>query len=132
MFLRSLWRSLRSSSPSRRPSLCLPKIVRFWCAKLRSIHFFLSLGQKEETSARRPGFPQGKEKDININKCAGLSWDWVGGKKLFMSFFRFIPYGGEKHINKIPPKIPGQSHGILFMCFFLCLVFSRSHERLKS
>ena len=40
---------------------------------------------------------QGKKKQININKCAGLSRDWVGGKKLFMCFFRVIPFGGEEN-----------------------------------
>ena len=27
VFLRSLWRSLRSSTPSRQPSMCLPKEI---------------------------------------------------------------------------------------------------------
>ena len=53
--------------------------------------------------------------------------DWVGAKTLFLCVCFFflggggvIPYGGEKHINKIPPKIQGQSRE-MFTCFFsLC------------
>ena len=66
----------------------------------------------------------GKKKHININKFAGLSRDWVGAKNLFMCFFRVIPYGGEKHINKIPPKIPGQSRENFVYVFFSLCVFS--------
>ena len=52
---------------------------------------------------------QEKKKHINNNKCMGLSWDWVGGKSLFMCFFFFMSFlmGEKTHINKIPPKIPG-------------------------
>ena len=42
----------------------------------------------------------------------------------FMCFFRVIPYGGEKHINKIPPKIPGQSRENFVYVFFLYVFFS--------
>ena len=66
---------------------------------------------------------QGKKKHISINKCAGLSQDWVGVKKLFMCFFRVIPYGGEKHINKIPPKIPGQSRETSVYAFCSLCIF---------
>ena len=44
----------------------------------------------------------GKDKHININKLPELSRVWVGGKYCFMCFFRVIPYGGEKHLNKNP------------------------------
>ena len=45
---------------------------------------------------------------ININKCSGLSRDWVGAKIMFMCFFsRVIPYGGEKTHKQSPPKNPG-------------------------
>ena len=56
---------------------------------------------------------------MNINKFAGLSRDWVGAKILFMCFFRALPYGGEKHINKVPQKIPGQSRENFVYVFFL-------------
>ena len=71
-----------------------------------------------------PSLKSGKEKHININNFAGLSRDWVGAKKLFMCFFRVIPYGGEKHINKIPPKIPGLSRENFVYVFFSLCVFS--------
>ena len=69
---------------------------------------------------------QGKKKHININKFAGLSRDWVGAKKLFMCFFRVIPYGGGgKRINKIPPKIPGQSReNFVYVFCSLCVFFA--------
>ena len=41
-----------------------------------------------------------------------------------MCFFRVIPYGGEKHINKIPPKISGQSREkFVYVLFFLYVFF---------
>ena len=54
---------------------------------------------------------QGKKKHININKSAGLSRDWVGANNLFMCVFFLGSFlmGEKKHINKIRPKIPGQS-----------------------
>ena len=70
---------------------------------------------------------QGKKKHININKFAGLSWDWVGAKILFMCFFRAIPYGGEKTHKQNSPQNPGTIPGkfclrvLFFMCFFRSL-----------
>ena len=68
---------------------------------------------------------QGKKKHININKFAGLSRDWAGAKILFMCFFfgSFL-MGEKKHINKIPPKIPGQSRENFVYVFFLYVFFS--------
>ena len=40
---------------------------------------------------------QRKKKHININKFAGLSWDWVGGKNMFMCFFGGSFLAGEKN-----------------------------------
>ena len=61
---------------------------------------------------------------VNINKFAGLSRDWVGAKKLFMCFFGSFLMGEKKHINKIPPKIPGQSREMFVYVFFSLCVFS--------
>ena len=73
---------------------------------------------------------QGRKK--HINKCAGLCRDWVGGKNLFCCFWGVIPYGGEKHINKIPLIIPGQSLEILVCMYFsLCVVFAPRGGRLE-
>ena len=44
-------------------------------------------------------------------------------------FFRVIPYGGEKHINKITPQIPGQSRENFVYVFFCLCVFFRSPEK---
>ena len=67
---------------------------------------------------------QGKDKHININKFAGLSRDWAGGKILFMCFFRVIPYGGEKTHKQNSPKIPAQSReNIVYVFFSLCVFF---------
>ena len=67
---------------------------------------------------------QGKKKHININKFAGLSRDWLGAKNLFMCFFGSFLMGEKKHINKIPPKIPGQSRENYVYVFFSFFFFS--------
>ena len=68
---------------------------------------------------------QGKEKHININKFAGLSRDWAGGKILFMCFFGSFLMGEKKHINKIPPKIPGQPReNFVYVFCSLCVFFA--------
>ena len=70
-----------------------------------------------------------RKKHTNINKFAGLSWDWVGAKILFVCFFGSFLMGEKKHINKITPKIPGQSRED-FVYVFLCLcVFFRSPQK---
>ena len=68
-----------------------------------------------------PGCPKGAQNIIN--KFAGLSRDWLGGKFLFTCCFRVIPYGAEKHINKILPKSQKSPMQILFMRFFLVCCF---------
>ena len=68
---------------------------------------------------------QGKKKHININKFPGLSRDWVGAKILFVCFFSgHSLWGRKKHINKIPPKIPGQSRENFVYVFSSLCVFS--------
>ena len=76
----------------------------------------------------RPAFPwlrfSGKEKHMNFKKFAGLSRDWVGAKKLFMCFSSCHSlWGRNKHINKIPPKMPGQSRENYVSVFFSLCVF---------
>ena len=67
---------------------------------------------------------QGKKEHININKWAGLSWDWVGGKDLFICFFGSFLMGEKKHINKIPPKSQDNPVKHLFTCFFFMCFFA--------
>ena len=56
---------------------------------------------------------------MNINKFAELSQVWVGGENCLVFFVGSFPLGEKKHINKIPPKIPGQSYlGVFFFIFF--------------
>ena len=66
-----------------------------------------------------------KKKTHKHKQIRGIVPDWVGGKILFMCFFRLIPCGGEKkHINKIPPKkIRNNPVKIVFTCFFLYVFF---------
>ena len=68
-----------------------------------------------------------RERKKHINKFAGLSRDWVGANNLFMCF-SFGPFlmGEKKHINKIPPKIPGQARDNFVYVFFSLCVFFRS------
>ena len=65
-----------------------------------------------------------RKKHININKSAGLSRDWVGAQKFVYVFFSgpFL-MGEKKHINKIPPKIPGQTRGNFVYVFCSLCVF---------
>ena len=81
-------------------------------------------GRASRSQAKISDIVQKKRKHININKFAGLSRDWAGGRILFMCFFRVTPYGDEKHINKIPPKIPGQSRENFVYVFFLYVFFA--------
>ena len=82
----------------------------FWgCPDLQSRGPKILVLKGSGTSRWKIGAPQnqGKKKHININKFAGLSWVWVGGKILLMCFFWVIPYGGEKTHKHNPPKNPG-------------------------
>ena len=91
-------------------------------------------GIPEESLKESPGAGSqhsGKEKTHkHKNKFAGLSRDWVGAKILFMCFFlRVIPYGGEKHMNKIPPPPKSRDNPVkCLFCFFSLCVFSRSQN----
>ena len=72
----------------------------------------------------------GKEKHININKFAGLSRDWAGGKILFMCFLFFFGsfLMGEKKTHKQNcPQIPGQSRETFVYVFFSLCVFFAPH-----
>ena len=40
--------------------------------------------------------------------------------------------GGEKHINKVPPKVPGQSREYFVYVFFLYVFFSLPKSFQKS
>ena len=64
---------------------------------------------------------RGKEKTHKHKHIRGLA-PGLSGSQNFVYVFFFpvvIPYGGEKHINKIPPKIPGQSREKFVYVFFL-------------
>ena len=66
-----------------------------------------------------------ERKNISINKFLGLSWEWVGGKRLFMCFFSGHSLWGRKSTKtKSPPNcgiIPWNfcSCVFSFTCFFL-------------
>ena len=51
---------------------------------------------------------------------------------LFMCFFWVFPYGGEKHINKIPQKNPGQSREYFVYVFFLSLIYTKEEQTVCS
>ena len=71
---------------------------------------------------------QGKKTHKHKQIC-GLSREWVGAKYLFMCFVGFIPYVGEKHINKCPQKSRDNPVKIMFMCFLLHVLFFRAQRR---
>ena len=79
-------------------------------------------------------FP-GKKRHININKFAGLSRVWVGGRNLFVCVcvFRVFPYGGENTHKQNPPQNPGTSPWkFCLRVFFLFVFFLRSQFVLPS
>ena len=59
-----------------------------------------------------------EKKHININTFAGLCWDWVGAKIMFMFLFRAIPYGKQS-----PLQNPGQFREMFVYVFFTLCVF---------
>ena len=63
-----------------------------------------------------------EKKHINISKSAGLFRDWAGGK-FCLCVFSGHSLWGRKHINKIPPKIPGESREKFVYVFFLYVFF---------
>ena len=73
-----------------------------------------------------PEFFHVKKKHININKFAGLSRGLGGCQNFVYVFFFSFLMGEKKHINKIPPKIPGQSRENFAYVFFSLCVFLRS------
>ena len=82
-----------------------------------------------EPPVQRPVF-QGKRKHIKMDKFGGLSWDWLGGKNLFVVLFGGHCLWGREHTvprksPENPQNIPGQSANILFsyalgFILFLC------------
>ena len=70
---------------------------------------------------------QGKKKHININKFARIVTGLGGWQKFVYVFFfsgSFLMVE-KKHINKIPPKIPGQSREFFVYVFCsLCVFFA--------
>ena len=74
-------------------------------------------------STSPPCFRERKfQKHININKFAGLSPDRA--KICLCVFFGSFLMGEKKHINKIPPKIPGQSPENFVYVLFLYVLYS--------
>ena len=49
----------------------------------------------------------GEKKTHKHEQICGIVPGLGGCQIMFMCFFRVIPFGGEKHINRIPPKIHG-------------------------
>ena len=69
---------------------------------------------------------QGKKRHIHINKCEGLSRDWVGGNIVFIRFWVVIPHGAGKHKQNPPQKISGQSReDYACVCMFFLMCFLR-------
>ena len=67
--------------------------------------------------AREP--TSGKEKGPKINKFGGLSWDWVGGKIVFVYVvFWGHSFGGEKPHKLKSPRNPGTVLWKFALCVF--------------
>ena len=71
----------------------------------------------------------GKKKHININKCAALSRDWVGGIICLCDFVRRNSLWGRKTHKQNPPKTLGQSRENFVYVFFLAPKRRREHKK---
>ena len=92
------------------------------------------LGRPEFVPGTPPGHPtakflhSGKEETHKHKRIGGIVPALGGCQNFVYVFFRVIPYGGEKHINKIPPRIPGQSReNFVYVFFSLCAFRSLIH-----
>ena len=70
------------------------------------------------------GQESGKEKKHEhkqLRDCPRTGWV---PKFCFCVFFGSFLMGSKKHINKVPPKIPGQSRETFLTCLFIYVFFS--------
>ena len=66
-----------------------------------------------------------KEKTYKHKQICGIVPGLGGCQKFVYVFFSGHSLWGEKHVNRIPPKIPGQSRDNFVCVFFsLCVSFS--------
>ena len=104
---------------------------KFWRPiRSRALLFTPEVVIQRSTSKIRLGilFMSGKEKTHKHKQIRGIVPGLGGCQKVFYVFFFFFFFGsflmGErKHINKIPPKIPGQSRENFVYVFFLYVFF---------
>ena len=68
----------------------------------------------------------GKEKHININKCAALSRVWVGQKFVYVFFLVHSLWGRKNTETKSPSKNPGTIPSNFSYLFFFFMYFFRS------
>ena len=74
-----------------------------------------------------------RKKTQKHKQICGIVPGLRGCQHFIYVFFGVIPYGGEKHINKIPPIISGQSRETsVYVCFSSCVFFSRSLLRIAA
>ena len=66
----------------------------------------------------------GKEKTHKHKQICGIVPGLGGCQKFVYVFFWVVPYGGEKHIKKSPPKSWDNPVKILFTCFFFMCFFA--------
>ena len=75
----------------------------------------------------REKLKSGKEKTHKHKQICGIVPGLGGVPKICLCvFFGSFLMGEKKHINKIPPKIPGQSReNFVYVFFSLCVFFAR-------
>ena len=76
----------------------------------------------------QPVFLQGKKQTHKHKRICRIVPGLGGCQKCVCVFFFFGSFlmGDKKHINKIPPKMPGQSRENVVYVFFLFMCFCRS------
>ena len=98
----------------------------------------LSRGIPEKALRAFPGLsrissgflPSGKEKTHKHKQICGIVPGLGGCQKVVYVFFSgHSLWGRRKHINKIPPKIPGQSRENFVYVFFFFMCIFRSQSR---
>ena len=105
------------------PRVSSLEICRFWVCVFPTIPW-------RKYDSQRPLF--GGDFLGQILAADSLPGAFVHSRFVYVFFFRVIPDGGEKNINKIPPKIPGQSReNFVCVCVFFFAPNKNIHRFLQ-
>ena len=103
---------------------CFPEKLR---EKGTGVSVGLGWGQAKEPQVSAHAFSKLPFSKLPLSSTVGpwinkfgdhFETGWVAGK-ICLCFWVVIPYGGEKHVNRIPRKFWDNPAKVLFMCFSL-------------